>query len=181
MVLAPGAKFEGYQKSGKHSYSVIVEIKSVDLAQSHFSGYLNIKGLTEEYPELTTFFESEIIGDRFSFLTNKWDVPELIDKAHWCQFEEAFAPHAAHMRQPNYKFDFRKQRFWFMRWKEHFLVPDHRITSINGASLAGFYYMCFDREQQAFQGFYYHHQIEKFQSVDLRYKLDPGSPAYEFR
>lgn len=31
-----------------------------------------------------------------------------------------------------------------MRWKERFLVPDHRIRSINGASYAGFYYVCLE-------------------------------------
>jgi hypothetical protein len=25
----------------------------------------------------------------------------------------------------------------FMRWKERFLVPDHRVQDINGASFAG--------------------------------------------
>lgn len=34
--------------------------------------------------------------------------------------------------------------FAFMRWKERFLVPDHRVTSINGASYAGFYYICLE-------------------------------------
>ena len=29
-----------------------------------------------------------------------------------------------------------------MRWKERFLVPDHRVGNISGASFAGFYYMC---------------------------------------
>ena len=28
-----------------------------------------------------------------------------------------------------------------MRWKERFLVPDHRVSQINGASFAGFYYI----------------------------------------
>lgn len=28
-----------------------------------------------------------------------------------------------------------------MRWKERFLVPDHRVNHINGASFAGFYYI----------------------------------------
>ena len=31
-----------------------------------------------------------------------------------------------------------------MRWKEQFLVPDHRVRSINGASYAGFYYICIE-------------------------------------
>ena len=29
-----------------------------------------------------------------------------------------------------------------MRWKERFLVPDHKVKDINGASFAGFYYVC---------------------------------------
>lgn len=28
-----------------------------------------------------------------------------------------------------------------MRWKEQFLVPDHHVSHINGASFAGFYYI----------------------------------------
>lgn len=31
-----------------------------------------------------------------------------------------------------------------MRWKERFLVPDHRVRAINGASYAGFYYICIE-------------------------------------
>ena len=31
-----------------------------------------------------------------------------------------------------------------MRWKERFLVPDHRVRSITGASFAGFYYVCIE-------------------------------------
>ena len=37
----------------------------------------------------------------------------------------------------------------FMRWKEHFLVPDHRIVSIPGASFAGFYYCVYERAVSA--------------------------------
>jgi len=55
----------------------------VDLAESFLCGYLRINGLTEEYPELTTYFEAEIIGPKHSFLTRKWDADELIDEEHW--------------------------------------------------------------------------------------------------
>lgn len=52
-------------------------------------------------------------------------------------------------------FDHNNMPFLFMRWKEQFLVPDHRVQNINGASFAGlwagvaslitgFYYMCID-------------------------------------
>ena len=55
----------------------------MDLAESFLCGYLRINGLTEEYPELTTYFEAEIIGPKHSFLTRKWDADELTDEEHW--------------------------------------------------------------------------------------------------
>ncbi|CAO3570198.1 unnamed protein product [Mortierella alpina] len=81
--LYAGSRFRGKQRSGSHSYDVVVDIKHVDLAESFLCGYLRINGLTEEYPELTTYFEAEIIGPKHSFLTRKWDADELIDKEHW--------------------------------------------------------------------------------------------------
>lgn len=90
--LYPGSKFAGKQRSGSHSYDVVVDIKvwssvkplgnkrfqgipsftslltllffypiqHVNLTESTLCGYLHIKGLTEEYPELTTFFDAEV-------------------------------------------------------------------------------------------------------------------------
>lgn len=42
-----------------------------------------IKGLTEDFPHLTTFFQGEIIGKKHPFLTRKWDADEEIDRKHW--------------------------------------------------------------------------------------------------
>ncbi|KAK3091250.1 hypothetical protein FSP39_018267 [Pinctada imbricata] len=50
--------------------------------------------------------------------------------------------------------------FVFMRWKEHFLVPDHTIRNINGASFAGFYYICFQKSTTTIEGYYYHRTSE---------------------
>jgi len=47
-----------------------------------------------------------------------------------------------------------------MRWKEHFLVPDHTIKDINGASFAGFYYICFQKSAATIEGYYYHRSSE---------------------
>jgi len=55
----------------------------VDLEKAYLCGYLKIKGLTEEYPTLTTFFDGEIISSRNPFLTRKWDADEDVDKKHW--------------------------------------------------------------------------------------------------
>ena len=51
--------------------------------KSYLSGYLKIKGLTEEYPTLTTFFDGEIISARYPFLTRKWEADEEVDRKHW--------------------------------------------------------------------------------------------------
>ena len=40
--------------------------------------------------------------------------------------------------------------------QELFLVPDHRITDISGASFAGFYYICFQQSKATIEGYYYH-------------------------
>jgi len=58
-------------------------MKHVDQENSYLCGYLKIKGLTEEFPTLTTFFDGEIISKRFPFLTRKWDADEDVDKKHW--------------------------------------------------------------------------------------------------
>ncbi len=79
--LYPGATFNGTQKSGRNSYDVTVRIVNVDLEASHLCGYLNIRGLTEDWPELTTYFDAEIIGDQYGFVTGKWGATEADDSS----------------------------------------------------------------------------------------------------
>ncbi|XP_063600258.1 glucose-induced degradation protein 4 homolog [Penaeus indicus] len=83
-LLYNGSRFQGHQKSKGQSYDVEVVLQHVDEANSYLCGYLKIKGLTEEYPTLTTFFDGEIISAKFPFLTRKWDADEEVDKKHWC-------------------------------------------------------------------------------------------------
>lgn len=75
-LLYNGSKFKGYQKSKGNSYEVEVILQFVDEANSYLCGYLKIKGLTFEFPTLTTFFDGEIISKRYPFLTRKWDSDE---------------------------------------------------------------------------------------------------------
>jgi hypothetical protein len=49
----------------------------------------------------------------------------------------------------------------FMRWKEYFLVPDHRVRTISGASFEGFYYICFNQVSGGIEGIYFHAKSEK--------------------
>lgn len=144
-------------------------------------GYLCIQGLTEvccsfslmfqEFPVLTTYFEAEIIGPRHSFLTRKWQANEQQDRQHWSMFS-GFKPIADHFNDDGFVYKFWENDHMFMRWKgnplntvspislENFLVPDHKIRSVNGASFEGFYYICYENSTQTFLGYYYHQNSE---------------------
>jgi hypothetical protein len=50
----------------------------------------------------------------------------------------------------------------FMRWKEYFLVPDHRVRTISGASFEGFYYISFNQVSGGIEGIYFHAKSEKY-------------------
>ncbi|KAI0432494.1 vacuolar import and degradation protein-domain-containing protein [Xylaria sp. FL1042] len=199
--LRPGSRFHGTQQSERQVYDVQVEIKYVDLRESFLCGYLKIQGkfpaalannhgafctgLTEDNPTLTTYFEGEIIGGRYDFLTKHegWGATEKIDLNHWGKFA-AFRPYSKQVRKgvavsiPNLA----QRENIFMRWKEHFLVPDHRVTSINGASFEGFYYICFNQKEGSVSGIYFHSKSEKFQQLELKHVEDRGCfSALEFR
>ena len=61
----------------------MISFQYVNIEECYLCGYLKIKGLTEEYPTLTTFFDGEIISQKHPFLTRKWDADEDVDKKHW--------------------------------------------------------------------------------------------------
>ncbi|KAK8062520.1 vacuolar import and degradation protein [Apiospora hydei] len=182
--LRPGSKFHGTQQSERQIYDVQVEIKYVDLKESFLCGYLKIQGLTEDNPTLTTYFEGEIIGSKYHFITKhaSWGATEKIDLNHWNKFT-AFRPYSKHARKgPVHIPDLHNKESIFMRWKEHFLVPDHRVRTINGASFEGFYYICFNQREGGISGIYFHSRSEKFQQLELKHVEDRGCfGAMEFR
>lgn len=146
--LYPGATFSGTQKSGRNSYDVTVTIVDVDLSSSFLCGYLCIRGLTEDWPELTTYFDAEIIGNRHGFLTQKWGATEQDDMTHWPRFP-AFRHVRNELKRPRLTMPDRDRGAIFMRWKERFLIPDHKVHDISGASFAGFYYVCVEFNPQS--------------------------------
>ncbi|KAJ3415825.1 Long-chain-fatty-acid--CoA ligase 5 [Chytridiales sp. JEL 0842] len=147
--LYAGSKFVGHQRSGHNSYQVTVQL--------------------QDWPELCTFFEAEVIGPHQGFLTRKWDADESIDKQHWMKFP-AFAPHERTFNTDGFTYNFATSDVIFMRWKEQFLVPDHRIKSITGASFAGFYYIAFQKSTGSITGYYFHQNSEMFQHLSLNHK-----------
>ena len=144
----------------------IIIFQHVDLENSYLCGYLKIKGLTEEYPTLTTFFDGEIISKKHPFLTRKWDADEDVDKKHWVslmgsnplalaevlnysgqliymiihlksfilfqsKFLSFYQLYRSTFNSDAFDYDaLDSTDYVFMRWKEHFLVPDHTIKGI---------------------------------------------------
>ncbi|RNA41039.1 glucose-induced degradation 4 -like protein [Brachionus plicatilis] len=180
-ILYNGSKFVGYQKSKGTSYDVEVVLQQVDIENSYLCGFLKIKGLTDEYPTLTTFFDAEIISKKHPFLTRKWDADEEVDRKHWNKFN-SFASYAKTFNNDDFDYEqIKDSDCVFMRWKELFLVPDHTIKDITGASFAGFYYICFQKSTSTIDGFYYHRSSEQFQSLSLNHIKENSSGNYEFR
>lgn len=121
-------------------------------------------GLTEDHPTLTTFFEGEIIGTKHTFKTRHeaWGATEKTDMNHWARFP-AWRPLARQAKKPDFTYrNFAQREHIFMRWKEYFLVPDHRVRTISGASFEGFYYICFNQIEGTVTGIYFHAKSEKY-------------------
>ncbi|KAK4251432.1 vacuolar import and degradation protein-domain-containing protein [Corynascus novoguineensis] len=185
LYLQPGSRFVGTQQSERQRYDVEVEIKHVDMRESFLCGYLKIQGLTDDHPTLTTYFEGEIIGTKYGFVTQHqgWGASEKIDLSHWSKFT-AFQPYLKRVRKGGNTVinDVDQRENIFMRWKEHFLVPDHRVRTINGASFEGFYYICFNQAKGEVSGIYFHSKSEKFQQLELRFVENRGCfGAVEYR
>jgi len=182
--LKPGSRFIGTQQSDRQVYDVEVQIQHVDMKESFLCGYLRIQGLTDDHPTLTTYFEGEIIGTKYTFQTRhaEWGSNEKVDMQHWGRFP-AWRPLQKQAKRPDssYKNPVQRENI-FMRWKEYFLVPDHRVRTISGASFEGFYYICFNQVSGSISGIYFHAKSEKYQQLELKHVDDHGCmSAFEFR
>ncbi len=81
----------------------------------------------------------------------------------------------------NGAFDFMEEPIVFMRWKEYFLVPDHHVETVNGASYAGFYYTAYDKTTQKLEGYYYHRESKDYQKLELDCDQKKTSASFDFR
>ncbi|KAH3684956.1 hypothetical protein WICPIJ_004067 [Wickerhamomyces pijperi] len=172
--LRPGMTFKGSQHSGHSVYEVLISLKEVDLSRGLINGTLTIKGLTETHPEITTYFEGDLIdGENHQFVTGDYDTSPEIDYAHWSRF-----PHFNKLNLNKFNLKQYSHRnplnheMLYMRWKETFIYTDSKIDSIEGASFAGFYYICFNQNTGGIKGYYYHKSSERFQKLEL--EIDNG-------
>lgn len=104
-----------------------------------------------------------------------------VDRKHWNKFS-SFQSYSKSFNDDRFDYDYLKNSdHVFMRWKELFLVPDHTIRDISGASFAGFYYICFQKSTSTIEGYYYHRSSEWYQSLMLNHLDEHSTSAYEFR
>ncbi|BFZ60198.1 hypothetical protein YB2330_001221 [Saitoella coloradoensis] len=166
--LRPGSSFTGTQQSGRSSYEVTVQIHSINIPTARLNGTLSIANLTAENPFLTTFFEGEIIdGNEYRFATgDRWGASEKIDMQHWSRFASFRAMKKAIKRDLTIDLGHWSTRAHvYMRWKECFLYHEPNVEHIDGASFAGFYYICFEQGTGVLSGLYYHQNSEMFQQL----------------
>lgn len=94
----------------------------------------------------------------------------------------SFLHYQKNFNNDNFNYDSLKDGdFVYMRWKEHFLIPDHNIRDINGASFAGFYYICLQKSLGTIEGLYYHRSSELYQSLSLKHVAVCSYEVYQFR
>lgn len=144
-----------------------------------------LAGLTDDHPTLTTFFEGEIIGSKYCFRTShpSWGSSDKVDFTHWARFPPWRPLAKTAKNTPDFTLkNWPERDYVFMRWKEYFLVPDHRVKTITGASFEGFYYICFDQRVGKVDGIYFHAKSEKYQQLNLEHVEDRGCmAAVDFR
>lgn len=164
--LRANARYTGEQQSGKSRYTIKVNFKTVDLINSVVTGFLQISGLTEHHPEITTCFNGEIINNplnkfnwecptkrlqqdvrikNYSFVTEnkQWGSFLKNDLEHWKKLTNSSHLNETQLKQrlASIQNGVADNQFVYMRWKEEFLLPDSRVKQINGASFEGFYYI----------------------------------------
>lgn len=77
--------------------------------------------------------------------------------SHFCAQKRfpSFQPYIQIFNDDGFVYEPYEKDFIYMRWKEHFLVPDHRLRNVNGASFEGFYYICYQRSTNEIKGYYF--------------------------
>lgn len=145
---------------------------------------------------------SDLPTKRYSFITeeNNWSSFPKNDLEHWKNLTGCPSHYSeVDLRKKLHLIQSGKQDplYVYMRWKEEFLLPDLRVKSLTGASFEGFYYVVLnigsgpeDTNSERFlsniipgtmSGLYFYTQLEKFQSLSLRYVEDRGaSQSFDF-
>lgn len=175
--LTPGQRYEGRQKvssdawlvstgsKDKDEWRVNVLIQGVDLERGTVHGTMEALDVPKAESPVVTFWRGEIVDNVNSFFwTRRWNARPKQDLDHWCKFL-AFTKYEERVREyGGNDIDLSESRYVFMRWKEVYFLnvrEDCRLT------IAGFYYLCLDRQAGDIRGFYYDPQTSPYQKLFL--------------
>jgi len=178
--LQPGIKFKGTQKvptNREDAWIVGVTIQGYDHERGYICGSMEAQNLPTSDETVITFWEGEIVDNiNYSFFTGRWDATRAKDIEHWGKFQP-FRQYKEAVITGNggRSLDMSTSRFVFMRWKEQFFV---NVSPDCGLTIAGFYYLCFDRQQGRIEGYYHDANSSPWQKLDL--SVTPGASGFEF-
>lgn len=99
---------------------------------------------------------------------------------HWSKFAPFHTYKEAVLRGSSQSIDMSQSRYVFMRWKEQFFV---NVGTDCGLTIAGFYYVCFDRQIGTVEGYYHDANSSPWQRLELAVHHDVHGidlPAYSF-
>jgi len=123
----------------------------------------------------------QIVDNRnFGFYTGRWDATRAKDIEHWSKFAPFHAHKETVLRGSGSSLDLSASRYVFMRWKEQFFV---NVGSECGLTIAGFYYVCFDRQLGKLEGFYHDANSSPWQKLEMSVHYEAQGvdhPEYSF-
>lgn len=140
--LRNGSRYEGEQKTHTGPFKIDMKVDVFDMSQFFMCGTFKIFNLTKRYDTIHTYFECEIVDSEKKF-------QETEEMSHWATFSEWRDDFIE-------KYDPASENLLFMRIKELFLLPDPNIKHIPGASIDGYYYCIYNKQDDSFKGFYYY-------------------------
>ncbi|KAK9829261.1 hypothetical protein WJX72_004841 [[Myrmecia] bisecta] len=187
--LSAGQAWAGRQRVSRSSasrdedWAVIVRLQECDLPCGYVCGTMCAMNVPSAKSSVITFWEGEIIDNvHNTFVTSKWGAKVETDWKHWEQFS-AFTPlHREVMRSGGRSSKLRDNGFVFMRWKEkQFLNAGDDC----GLTIAGFYYICLNRQTGSIEGLYYDSASTPYQRLNLKPMCEGGQGHsfghFEFR
>lgn len=146
-------------------WRVNVTVQGVDFEKGTVCGSMEALDVPSAQAPVLTFWRGEIIDNRnYFFWTDRWNAQLKDDVRHWGEFR-AFAPLKDRVRRDRGDdIDLAHCRHIFMRWKEIFFVGPGEDC---GLTIAGFYYVCMDRQTGAIVGYYYDPTNQPWQRLEL--------------
>lgn len=172
-LLGPGSAFVGSQVFSNNPahgrderWKVSVRITEADVERGLLRGVMDA---VNQHPGgtsgVSTFWEGEVLdGDRVGLLTGRLGATAQVDRVHWARFPPVERM-LARIRAGEDPDPTDLSRYLLMRWKETFFVASPSECAL---TIAGFYYICFDRVTGAVDGYYFDPRSNPFQRLQLR-------------